>query len=390
MKDLIQTLYADDKHLDLYMGVVDSMEAVTKEVGPDAWRELVTGNKEQADRIDRIVRGSGVHGLGVPETFGGMGGGFLGSTLATEILATHGIFSLDNMAPHFSRFPVLKHGTPEQIERWVLPNMSGEKQFCIMVTEPNAGTNTFKITTKARKSGNKWILNGQKTFITNAHNADYAMLVAKTDIDDPAALSLFIIDVKSPGISMQPLDIHVLPTDKQWTVFFDNVELPEDALIGEEGKGGMYMFDGLNPERFLTTSMVLGVSELALKVVSDYVKERAPFNKPTGSYQAVQHPLAKAKANTDAARLMLYHAVKKYDSGQDASAEASMAKYLGTTAAFEMCDAAIQFHGGSGLDESTGLMALYRVARTTRIVPVNNEMMLNHIAENVIGLPKSY
>ena len=268
--------------------------------------------------------------------------------------------------------------------------MRGEKLFCIMVTEPDAGTNTFKITTKARKSGNKWILNGQKTFITNAHNSDYAMLVCKTNLDHPAALSLFIINVNSPGITMQPMDINVLPADKQWTVFFDDVELPEDGLIGEEGKGGLYMFDGLNPERFLTSAMVLGVSELALKVTAEYVRERAPFDKPTGSYQAVQHPLARAKAQTDAARLMLYHAVKKYDGGLDASAEASMAKYLATTAAFDMCDAAVQFHGGSGLDESTGLMALYRVARTTRIVPVNNEMMLNYIAENVIGLPRSY
>ena len=152
----------------------------------------------------------------------------------------------------------------------------------------------------------------------------------------------------------------------------------------------LLIIDGLNPERFLTAAACLGLSELALKVTAAYVNERSPFGKPTGSYQAVQHPLAKAKAATGAARLMLYHGVKKYDSGADAGAEANMAKYLATTTAYDMCDAAVQFHGGSGLDEDTGVIGLYRIARTLRIVPVNNEMMLNFIAENVIGLPKSY
>jgi acyl-CoA dehydrogenase len=391
MRDLIENLLAGDEKLDLYLGIIETVEGIFNRQPRDAWRQVLGGNLDIADAIEKEIADSGLLGLDLSEKHGGMGGGFLGSVLAGDLMAQHGFASFKAMATPFCRRPIIEHGTEDQIRKYVTPTLTGEASFCICATEPNAGTNTFRITTKAAKRGNQWILNGQKTYISGATTADYGFLIAKTEIDTPGALSIFVIDMKSPGIEKQKQNIHIFPNEDQYTLFFDDVELPEDALVGREGHGAHYMFAGLNTERFMVSALCVGIADLALECTKEHVNQRVLFGKrPTGSYQAVQHPLAQNKAHTDAARLMLYYGVKLYDQGLEAGAYANMAKLLASEAATKMCDDAIQFHGGSGVDEDTGILALWKMARVARFAPINNEMVLNYIAEHVIGLPKSY
>jgi len=239
--------------------------------------------------------------------------------------------------------------------------------------------------------GEGWLLNGQKTYVTQAANSEYGFLIAKNGKERDAGLSVFMLDMKSPGIEFHPLNIRVSGSEVQYSVYFDDVRMPADALVGQAGQGAKYMFSGLNAERLVVAAMAVGTSDLALEQAVSYVKERRVFgDRPTGSYQAVQHPLAKFKADTEAARLLMYHGVKQFDAGEDSGMYANMAKLQASIAAENMADAAIQCHGGGGMDEDTGLPGLWRSARAMKIAPINNEMVLNFIAQSGLGLPKSY
>ena len=391
MRELIGSLFSGSEHYELYQGVIETVEGIVRDFPEDAWKRKMVGDAELDEQVEKTVYDAGLMGLGVDEKYHGMGGGLLGQVLVTDMLAQHGLFSFAAVLTSFCREPLLNYGTPAQIEKYAVPSISGDKCFCILATEPNAGTNTFNISTRAVQRDGKWILNGQKTYITEAARSDFGFLIARTGLESPGALSVFVVDMKSPGIEMQELNIGVFGNEKQYTVFFDDVELPEDALVGQEGMGGKYMFAGLNAERLIISAMAVGTSDLALRETVKYVNERQLFDgRPTGSYQAVQHPLAQAKADTEAARLLMYHGVKLYDEGKDAGMYANMAKLQSSIAATDMTDAAIQFHGGSGMDEDTGMLALWRSARTLKIAPINNEMILNYIAQHTIGLPRSY
>lgn len=391
MRELINSLFSGDEQLELYMGAIDTVEGLIRNFPQDAWRRKMVGDVKFEQEILTAIQEAGLMGLGVDPQYGGVGGGLLGQVLVSDMLAQHGLTSMGQILTGFCRAPVINHGTPEQINKYVVPSISGEKTFCILATEPDAGTNTFNISTQAIKKGDKWVLNGQKTFITDAAKSDYGFLIAKTGLQSIGALSVFIVDMKSPGVTTQELNITTLGSEKQYSVFFDNVEMPEDALVGEEGQGGKYMFAGLNAERLVISAMTVGFSDLALRETVKYVNDRKVFQETAiGTYQGVQHPLAQYKADTEAARLLVYFGTKLYDDNKDAGMYANMAKLQSSTAATNMCDAAIQFHGGSGMDEDTGMLALWRVSRTVRIAPINNEMILNYIAQHCIGLPRSY
>jgi acyl-CoA dehydrogenase len=392
MHDLIHTLFSGSEHYELYTGVIDTIEGITRKYPEETWKQVTLGDPKLSSEVRGAINDAGLlRGLGVDEKYGGLGGGLAGQVLVTDMLSQAGFLSPADVLSSFSRAPLLKHGSPSQIEKYAVPSIAGDKSFCICVTEPNAGSNTFNISTKAVKRGNKWILNGQKAYITQAADSDYGFLVAKTELDRPGALSVFVLDMKSPGIELQEMNIRLTSLEKQYTVFFDDVEMPEDALVGEEGQGGKYMFAGLNSERLLVGAMSVGISDLALRETAKYVKDRVLFgDKSTGSYQGVQHPLAQYKADTVAARLLTYHGAHQYDKGGDAGLYSNIAKLQGSLAACNMVDAAMQFHGGSAMDEDNGLLSLWRYARLYRIAPINNEMILNYIAQHGIGLPKSY
>lgn len=203
-------------------------------------------------------------------------------------------------------------------------------------------------------------------------------------------MSLFVLDMKTPGITLQTLNIQVETAERQYMVFFDNVRMPADALIGEAGKGAKLMFEGLNSERLLAAAAALGIGEYALKKAVAYSLDRKPFGKPIGSYQALQHRMALAKAELEAARLMTYSAAERFDAGEDAGAHANMAKLLASRAAVSAVEAAIQTHGGYAFDRDYDIVTLWPMVRLMEIAPINNEMLLNYIGEHVLGLPKSY
>jgi acyl-CoA dehydrogenase len=338
----------------------------------------------------------GLLGLSVPEEHGGSGGGVLEITALNEALALAGVPTLFLVVTGLARVPIIRNGTREQIAKYVAPTCTGEKKMCFAITEPNAGTNSFAMTSLATpNAGGGWTLNGQKVFISGARDADTMMVVARTTKAAEVkhrtdGMSLFVLDMKTPGITLRQLNIQVETAERQYMVFFDNVQLPADAVIGEPGKGAKLMFEGLNSERLLAAGAALGLGDYALAKAVAYAKDRKPFGKPIGSYQALQHRMALAKAELEAARLMTYDAADRFDSGEDAGAHANMAKLLASRAAVAAVEAALQTHGGYGFDRDYDIVTLWPMIRLLEIAPINNEMLLNYVGEHVLGLPKSY
>ncbi|MEW6167185.1 MAG: acyl-CoA dehydrogenase family protein [Pseudomonadota bacterium] len=377
---------------DTVTAVREAAEGLTRRITRDYWLQCAREGRFPTELWEAMAE-TGLLGVSVPEEYGGSGGGLSELMVLNEITARAGIISLFFVLGSFARMPVIRHGTPEQIRRFVTPTATGEGKMCFGVTEPNAGTNTFRLQTTARRTETGWIVNGSKVFITGARDADSMLLIARTAPFDPerprGGLSLFILDARTPGIEFQRLNIEVLG-ESQYLVFFKDAQLPPDALIGEEGKGMKYLFDGLNTERLVLASMAVGLGNRALDKAVAYTRERAPFGQPIGSYQGLQHPMARAKAQLEAARLMMNEAARIFDDGGDAGPMANMAKLVASEACEQAVDIALQAHGGYGFDQDYDVITLWPFARLMRVAPVNNEMILNYIGEHVLGLPRSY
>lgn len=374
--------------------VREAVRGVTKRYDRKYWLQC-TREGRFTDEMWQAMAEAGLLGLGIPEEYGGYGSGILGTVAVMEALAQAGMPPLMLVITGLSRAAILRHGSEAQKQTYIPPTVTGEKKICFAITEPNAGTNSFKIQTLARRTGDTYLLNGQKIFISGVNEADYMLLVARTTSfsqvsDRREGLSLFMVDTRSRGIELQELNIGITAPEKQFIVFLGDVEVPADSLVGEAGRGIKYLFDALNPERLLTAATSIGIGDYALSKAVAYAKERAPFDKPIGSYQALQHPMAYAKARLEAARLMLYRACEVYDQGGVAGPEANMAKLLASEAGVEACNIAIQTHGGYGFDVDYDVITLWPLARLMEVAPINNQMVLNYIGEHVLGLPKSY
>jgi acyl-CoA dehydrogenase len=339
---------------------------------------------------------AGLFALGVPEEHGGAGGGITATAAVMEEMSKVGMPPMIYSLTAFSRQAIIRHGTPEQIQTHVVPSLNADRTFSFALTEPAAGTNTFTIATTARKRPDgSYSLNGQKVFISGADQADHMLVVARTTPLDHVqrksdGISLFVIDSQTPGITMNPLNIEWHAPERQFAVYFDDVVVPGAALIGSEGAGATCMFEALNAERVVIAAWTLGLGQLALAKAVDYAGKRAPWGAPIGGYQAVAHPLARAKAQLEAARLMTYHAAAIIDDGGNAGEYANMAKLLASEAADAAVDAAIQTHGGMAFDHDADIVTLWPMVRILRVAPLNNEMILNYLAEHVLGLPRSY
>ncbi len=336
---------------------------------------------------------NGFMGVNIPEQYGGAGLGITELMLVSEEVASVGCpLLLMLVSPAICATIIAKHGTEAQQQDF-LPPLAEGKKMAFAITEPNAGSNSHEIETRAERNGDDYVLNGTKYYISGFDEADQVLVVTRTGTDEDTGrgeLSLFIIDTKSEGLAADHIPVEIRAPEKQFTLFFDNVRVPSNRLLGEEGHGLKQVFVGLQPERLLGASISNGLGRYALSKAADYARERVVWDAPIGAHQGIAHPLAKAKIELELARLMTLKASWQYDQGINAAESANMAKYAAAEAGLAALDAAIQTHGGNGLASEYGLADLWGMARLLRTAPVSREMILNYVAQHSLRLPRSY
>ncbi|MFE3003085.1 acyl-CoA dehydrogenase family protein [Nocardia sp. NPDC059246] len=350
---------------------------------------------EPPTELWRELGEQGFLGTSLPEEYGGGGQGLWTLTIVMEELAAAGCPLLPLVFSQAICGNLLaKYGTEEQKERWLRGVVTGEIRFSFAITEADAGSNSHNVTTRAKRVGDGWVLRGQKTFISGVEAADAIVVVARTGKHPKSGrglVSLFVVDADDPAISRQHIPTAIQAPEKQWTLFFDDVKLGLDRLIGAENDGLRTVFDGLNPERVLGAAMSTGIGRYALDKAARYVSARQVWGVPIGSHQGVAHPLAEAKIELELARLMTYKAALLYEAGSPETGEAAnMAKFSAGEAGVHCVDTAVQVHGGNGVALEYGLTDMWWLARLTKIAPVSREMVLNFVAEHSLHLPKSY
>jgi alkylation response protein AidB-like acyl-CoA dehydrogenase len=290
---------------------------------------------------------------------------------------------------------VTRFGTDAQRSQW-LPGLAAGERMAFAITEPDAGSNSHRVAMTATCHGDTYRLNGTKTYISGVDESDAMLVVARTGTDEEtghARLSLFIVDTNAPGLERTHIPVEISSPEKQFQLFFDQVEVPAARLLGEEGNGLRQVFFGLNPERIAGASLSVGVGRYALEKASAYARDRSVWGVPIGTHQGVAHPLATAAIELELARLMTAKAAWLHDHDADrhaAGEAANMAKYAAAEAGLASLDAAIQTHGGNGMASEYGLADLWGLLRLLRIAPVSREMILNFVAQQTLGLPKSY
>ncbi|WP_425383344.1 acyl-CoA dehydrogenase family protein [Rhodococcus ruber] len=338
---------------------------------------------------------NGYLGLNTSEDYGGSGAGLTQQAIVSEELAAGGCPELAMVLSQGIAGSVFgRHGTEEQRQRYLPGIASGEKKFVFALTEPDAGSNSHNVSTTATRDGDAFIVKGTKYYISGVDHCDHFLLVARTGTDDKTGrglLTLFVVDRDMDGLSRELIPTALSAPERQFTLFFDNVRIPADRVVGEVNKGLVPLFDGLNPERVLSAVICTGIARYAIDKACRYVNERTVWGTtPIGAYQAVQHPLAAAKIELEAARGMTWKAAALFDAGLPAGEAANMAKYLASKAGDHALHTAIQVHGGNGLALEYGLADLWSIVRLQQIAPVSTEMVLNHIAQHTLGLPRSY
>jgi alkylation response protein AidB-like acyl-CoA dehydrogenase len=337
----------------------------------------------------------GFLGVNMPEEYGGGGAGIYELALVQEELAAGGAgLLLIVVSPAICGTIITKYGTSAQKDKWLARIADGSTKMVFAITEPDAGSNAHKITTTARRDGDDWILSGNKVYISGVDQAEAILVVARTEDSKTGKLkpALFIVPTDAQGLVAQQMDMDIIEPDHQFTLFFDDVRLPADALVGKEDAALAQLFAGLNPERILGAAMAVGMGRAALDAAVKYANERAIWKTSIGAHQGIAHPLAQVKIELELAKLMVQKAAFLYDSGDEfgAAEAANMAKYAAAEASIKALDQAIQTHGGAGLTAEYGLASMLAAARIARIAPVSREMILNFVAQHSLGLPKSY
>lgn len=337
----------------------------------------------------------GLIGVNLPEQFGGAGAGMYELALVEEELAAAGCSQLMLVvSPAICGTIIARFGTDEQKQRWLPGIADGSTIMAFGITEPDAGSNSHRITTTARRDGGDWVLSGRKIYISGVDRAAAVLVVGRTEDARTGKLKpvLFAVPTDAPGFEYTPIDMDIALADRQFLLFLDDVRLPADALIGEEDAAFAQLFAGLNPERIMAASLSAGLARYALGRAVDYAKERAVWGQPIGAHQGLAHPLAQIKIELEQARLMTQKAAGLYDDGDDMGAgeAANMAKYAAAEVAVRAADQAVQTLGGNGFASEYGLGALLAAARVGRVAPVSREMILNFVAQFSLGLPKSY
>lgn len=378
--------------------IVDTAQRVGEKFGLEYWRKI-DQEKTYPEELWQEVCRAGLCSIAIPEADGGAGLGMLEVAMAVETLCAAGggstLSQLFMVNPIFGGITLSKFGTPEQ--KSLLPGlMDGSATFCMALTEPDAGSNALEITTYAGADGDGWLMNGQKIWITSVPQSTKMLVVARTkrinEVERKTdGITLFIIDSDRAGIthtSIEKAGTQALPSS---SVFFENVRINSNELLGSLHDGWPQLLEVLNTERIVTTAGLLGAADLAIRLAVDYAKERKVFRGvPIGSYQALQFPLAEAHIQMQCARLMNYKAAKLHDLGMPYGSEANQAKWLAGHAAGLATDRAIQTLGGMGYAKEYHVERLWRDARLFRVAPVSEEMVLNYVAQHDLGLPRSY
>ncbi|MGQ4413827.1 acyl-CoA dehydrogenase family protein [Streptomyces sp. SAS_269] len=347
----------------------------------------------------------GYLGVNLPEEHGGGGGGITELSIVLEELGAAGSpLLMLVVSPAICGTVISRFGTEEQKRTWLPGLADGSRLMAFGITEPDAGSNSHRITTTARKDGADWLLTGRKVFISGVDMADAVLIVGRTEDARTGRLKpcLFIVPRDAEGFQRHPIDMELNAAEKQFELVLDDVRLPADALVGGGpshalGSGGedaglLQLFAGLNPERIMTAAFAIGMGRYALARAVEYARERTVWKAPIGAHQAIAHPLAQAHIDLELARLMMQKAAHLYDAGDDIGAgeAANMAKYAAAEACVKAVDQSVHTLGGNGLTLEFGLASLITASRVSRIAPVSREMILNYVSHQTLGLPKSY
>ena len=377
--------------------IVDAVLQTCEPFGEDYW--LSRDEDEQFPlAFHAAMAKGGWLGIAMPQVYGGAGLGMTEATLLMQTVAQTGACMSGASAIHMNIFglnPIVVYGTEEQKQRFLPGVIDGSVKACFGVTEPNTGLNTTELKTKAQLKGDRYVVHGQKVWISTAQVADKILLLARTTPVEECknkthGLSLFYTNLDRSKVQVRRIDKmgrHAVDSNE---LFIDGLEIPVEDRIGEDGQGFKYILHGMNPERILIASEAIGIGMVALSKAAAYAKERIVFNRPIGQNQAIQHPLAKNWMELEAARLMTMKAAFLYDQNKDCAAEANAAKYLAGEAGFHACEQAVMTHGGFGYAREYHVERYLREVMITRIAPVSRELILSYVAERVLGLPKSY
>ncbi|GGQ05037.1 acyl-CoA dehydrogenase family protein [Streptomyces roseolilacinus] len=352
-------------------------------------------HEDDPDVLWREAGKLGYLGVSLPEEYGGGGGGIVELATVLEELGAAGCpLLLMIVSPAICGTVIARFGTEEQRRRWLPGLADGSRVMAFGITEPDAGSNTHRITTTARRTPDGWVLSGRKVFVSGVDTAGDTMIVGRTEDARTGALKpcLFVVPRDAPGFHRTAIDMELRAREKQFELVLDEVRLPADALVGDEDAGLLQLFAGLNPERVMTAAFALGMGRYAVAKAVAYAKERRVWEAPIGAHQAVAHPLAQAHIELELAGLMTRKAAFLCDAGDgpEAGEAANMAKYAAAEACVRAVDQAVHTLGGNGLTRAYGLGRLVTASRVARIAPVSREMILNYVSHQSLGLPKSY
>jgi acyl-CoA dehydrogenase len=383
-------------HSSEHSEIRDSVAKLCSNFPGEYWRKL---DREMAYPTEFVaaLTESGFLSALIPEEYGGAGLPLSAAAVIMEEIQRQGCNGAACHAQMYVMGTVLRHGSTDQKQRYLPKIASGELRLqAFGVTEPTSGTDTTALRTTARREGDHYVINGQKIWTSRAAQSDLMLLLARTTPRENVAkrtdgLSVFILDMREAlkaGLTIRP--IRTMMNHATTEVFFDNVRVPAENLVGEEGKGFRYILSGMNAERILIASECIGDAKWFIQKASNYAKERHVFGRPIGQNQGIQFPIAKSYANMRAAELMVREAIRLYEAGENPGAEANMAKMLAADASFEAANACIQTHGGFGFAEEYDVERKFRETRLYQVAPISTNLILSYLAEHVLGMPRSY
>lgn len=377
--------------------ITTSVQKLTERFSDNYWLQRDEDGKFPED-FCKAIADSGYMGIAMPQEYGGAGLGITEAALLLQAISASGAGNGGVSSVSIGIFglnPVVKYGTPEQKQRMLPPVIQRKDIACFGVTEPDAGLDTTRLKLRAVRKGDRYIVHGQKIWISTAQVANKILLIARTadasETNRPVdGLTLFFTDLDKTKVDVRVIDKMGRKCVDSNELFFDGMEIPVENRIGEEGKGFKYLLDGINPERILIAAGLVGLGRAALRRATDYANQRVVFGRPIGKNQAIQHPLAQNWAELEAANLMAFRAAQLYDRGDDCGALANAAKYLAGEATFSACTNSVMTHGGMGYAKEFHVERYLRECMIHRIAPITPHLALCYIAERVLGLPKSY